>query len=71
MTLFFERGRYTSMNDRKQWLDKFWEKLFYSHGTANFYGNTITFFGSKWLEVFGTERDDQGRILILDKQNRW
>ena len=66
LALFFLEETHSSVEDEKQWRDKFKGKIFYSHDTTNSCSVATAFPGSKSLQVVETKNDEQGRILILD-----
>ena len=64
--LFIQEPHYTKENEI-QWKDKFDCDLYFAHGKSNSCGVIISFSGNKTYTVKKRLRDENGRILILEK----
>ena len=62
----FLQETHSATIDEGKWRDELRGPVFYSHGTFNFCGVSITFFGKNKICVNSQLTDKRGRILILD-----
>ena len=67
IAFLFLQETHPSVDNVKQGSDNFREIMLYDYGTTNSCGVTIKFLGSKSLKVVQTKKDDEGTLLILDK----
>ena len=56
----------SSVKDEKIWNDEFEGQLFFSHSKTNYCGAAIGFMGAKDLKILDINRDNLGRILVIE-----
>ena len=64
--IIFLQGTHSSENTFNNWRNDFREEVFFSHGSTSSCGVMIGYLGSKKIQLNKINKDDHGRILIVD-----